>query len=214
MKDSEYAFISEVKEKKRTARGAHNRKTHSGKGGRVKFPSDYMSRKELKAMNGEVQAYRLNEPMSYEEFKALPDDIKKIYIAALRNKFGVTDRAMAEMLDISEKLMGYWVTKLDVSKKKMGITRKFDTDGWHKWLNGIKEQNTMPFEDISVEEDKNEPKETVPEISASAKPESGRLKFKCNTKAALETVCNLLPDDGLCIEVFWCKNDGDILMEF
>lgn len=52
MKDEEYIFRQESREKAITARGAHNRRTHCGKGGRVKLPSDYMTKKELEKMNG------------------------------------------------------------------------------------------------------------------------------------------------------------------
>ena len=48
MTDERYTFVSDVRDKKRTARGAFNKRTHCGKGGAVKFPSDFMSKKEIK----------------------------------------------------------------------------------------------------------------------------------------------------------------------
>jgi hypothetical protein len=84
LRDEEYLFRQDVKEKSHTARSARYRKTHTGKRGVVKFPSDYMTEKEKKAMNGEVQTYKLNDPMTWEEFKAMPDDIKAVYIKALQ----------------------------------------------------------------------------------------------------------------------------------
>ena len=54
MNDEKYVFINDCAEKKRTARGIHNKRTHAGKGGKVIFPSDYLTRKEREAMNGEV----------------------------------------------------------------------------------------------------------------------------------------------------------------
>ena len=35
-------------------------------------------------MSGECKSYRLNSPMSWDEFKAMPDDIKITYIKLLR----------------------------------------------------------------------------------------------------------------------------------
>lgn len=84
MKDEEFLFHSDCHEKKVTARSARNTRTHNGKRGKVKFPSDYLTKKEIKAMSGEVKSYRLNEPMSWREFKAMPDDIKVTYIKLLR----------------------------------------------------------------------------------------------------------------------------------
>lgn len=46
MNDEKYVFINDCAEKKRTARGIHNKRTHAGKGGKVIFPSDYLTRKE------------------------------------------------------------------------------------------------------------------------------------------------------------------------
>lgn len=45
MNDEKYVFITDCAEKKRTARGIHNKRTHNGKGGKVLFPSDYLTRK-------------------------------------------------------------------------------------------------------------------------------------------------------------------------
>lgn len=86
MTDEKFLFVTDCADKKRTARGVNNKRTHTGKGGKVRFPSDNLTRKELNAMNGEVVSYKLNEPMTWAEFKALPDDIKKTYIKLLREK--------------------------------------------------------------------------------------------------------------------------------
>lgn len=77
MTDEEYIFRTECAEKKRTARGSFNRLSHAGKGGRVKMPSDYMTKKERDKMNGEVQSYNLNSPMKWMQFKRMPDDIQR-----------------------------------------------------------------------------------------------------------------------------------------
>ena len=45
--DEQYEMIRDSREKKSIAASAFKQKTHCGKGGRVKFPSDYMSKKEL-----------------------------------------------------------------------------------------------------------------------------------------------------------------------
>ena len=67
MKDETYAFISDVKEKGFTARSARHTRTHCGKGGRVRLPSDNLSKKELEKLNGECKSFRLNDPMGRKE---------------------------------------------------------------------------------------------------------------------------------------------------
>lgn len=136
MTDEKFLYVSDVAEKKRIARGSHNKRAHAGKGGSVKLPSDFYSRKELQAMNGEVKSYRLNEPMTWVEFKALPDDIKIMYIKALREKFGVTDKKIFEQMYGVSKSHGSKVMKgLGLSVKHYSKDTIFDKDGWEKWLN-------------------------------------------------------------------------------
>lgn len=45
MNDIEYEFTKDVIEKKITARSARSTRTHNGKRGAVKFPSDYKTKK-------------------------------------------------------------------------------------------------------------------------------------------------------------------------
>ncbi len=98
--DEQWVMIKDSIDKKNIARSSHNKRSHCGKGGSVKFPSDYMTKKELKAMNGEVKTYHLNDPMTWEEFKKLPDDIKIAYIKNLREKFEVPNKTLAESFGI------------------------------------------------------------------------------------------------------------------
>ena len=101
MSDEEWEYKQDCKDKKITARSARNKRTHNGKGGAVKLPSDYLSKKELNAMNGPVESYRMNDPMSWDEFKKLPDDLKGVYIKALREKYKVPDSMLAECMGVA-----------------------------------------------------------------------------------------------------------------
>ena len=99
--DEQWDMIEDSISKKRTAQSARHRRTHCGKGGSVKFPSDYMTKKELKAMNGEVKSYRLNDPIMWGEFKQLPDDIKTMYIKSIREKYDIPDQYIAEVMGVN-----------------------------------------------------------------------------------------------------------------
>ena len=140
MTDEEYIFRTECAEKKRTARGSFNRLSHAGKGGRVKMPSDYMTKKERDQMNGEVQSYNLNSPMKWAQFKRMPDDIKREYINSLIEKFDPQQIAIAEMLGVST-----W-TLNKLCRERLGIS--FERGGAHgegrnaafwAWVNGATE---------------------------------------------------------------------------
>lgn len=134
MNDERYSFVEDVRDKKRIASGAHHKRTHCGKGGAVKLPSDFLSKKELKAMNGEVKSYRLNSPMTWSEFKAAPDDIKITYIKALRNRFGVPDNKIAEMMGVHKVTVCKEVNRLGIAHGTDRSRRKWDKDGFEAWM--------------------------------------------------------------------------------
>ena len=123
--EEQWAMIEDSIEKKRTAASAFKQRTHCGKGGSVKFPSDYMTKKELNAMNGDVISYRMNSPLSWDEFKELPNDLKANYIKSLRAKFSVPDNQLAEMFDIS-------LAKLTLYLSDLKLEYVHNTEIWNK----------------------------------------------------------------------------------
>ena len=132
MTDEKYTFITDVAEKKRIARGAFNKRTHNGKGGKVRFPSDYLSNKERNKMNGEIREYRMNSPITYAEFKKYPDDLKKKYIQRLRDMFDVSDTDIAAMMGVKAKTLNAALIKIDARGGRRG-KRKADYVAFEKW---------------------------------------------------------------------------------
>ena len=154
MTDEKYTFIQDVRDKKITARSARSTRTHNGKRGAVKLPCDYMTKKEISAMSGEVKSYRLNEPMIWKEFMAMPDDIKTTYIKLLRQKYNVPALRISAMLSISPKYLTNELQRLGLAD---GHTRsgrtKWDKEGWTAFLNGVPRQ-------VAAEPDVTIPEET------------------------------------------------------
>ena len=132
MTDEKYTFITDVTEKKRIARGAFNKRTHNGKGGKVRFPSDYLSNKERNKMNGEIREYRMNSPITYAEFKKYPDDLKKKYVKRLRDMFDVSNTDIAAMMGVKAKTLNSALVKIDASGGRRG-KRKADYVAFEKW---------------------------------------------------------------------------------
>ena len=168
MPDEQYVMISDSIEKKKIAHSSHNRKTHCGKGGRVKFPSDYLSKKELKAMNGDVKSYNLNKPMTWEEFRRMPQDLQIMYIKKLRNEFGVPDIVLSKAMGVCKSSFSKAMRDLNLSLgKSAGATGK-------QWLNSEKTSkfyeywNKFNKKEDAVEEDSVEEKnEAVEEMDIS-----------------------------------------------
>ena len=155
MTDEKYTFIEDLRDKKRTATGAYHKRTHCGKGGAIRFPSDFKTKKELNAMNGEVKSYKLNDPMSWAEFKAMPDDIKIAYITALRKKYNVSDTKIAAMLGVNQHSLTDMTARLGIRSGRAGRA-KWDADGWYAWVNGVPVAGKEEAEEAPVIEEKLE----------------------------------------------------------
>lgn len=188
MTDEKYLFISDCREKKQTARsaGAMNKKHRA-----VRLPSDYLSRKEIKAMSGKVESYRMNDPMTWDEFKAMPQDLQRDYITLIRERFGVSDSAIARMFGVSQTGFANKIVKLGLGKgKNCGVSNK-DKDGFLKWANGVKEVR---------EEAPAEPVETKP---IQAVLNYGNLSYTGAASDILATVAALLGDRRVKLSVSW-----------
>ena len=220
MTDERFVYISDIKDKKRTARGAFNKRTHAGKGGAVKLPSDFMSRKEIKAMNGECKTYNIKKPMIYREFKALPKDLQIAYVKWLRDEFGVSDAEIARMLGTPKNTLCERFKKLGLGRGKNCDRLEFQEGDWHAWLYG----DTEYVADTGVEKKAEEPvidygeenvytpmsavKEELHKPERQITPCVGSLTFSGNVSEALQTVIKLLGDENYEITLSWRKLDS------
>lgn len=167
--DEQWEYMQDCKDKSITARSAKNTRSHCGRGGKVKLPSDYMTKKELKSMNGECKSYRLNSPMSWEEFKSMPDDLKVVYIKALREKYNVPNTALAEMFDISSSMLSRYLKRLGLAEGKSSSIskRSWNKEAFLAWRNGVKVDTTKAEEETPVVETdipESEEEKTVDEV--------------------------------------------------
>ena len=203
MTDEKYIFIETERERKRTARGVHNKRSHAGRGGRVKTPSDYLSRKERDKMNGDVNTYKLNEPMSWKEFKRMPDDIQSQYLKGIISKYDPDAIAMGQMFKATAETVRRRMKELGIKPKKGGRHDPDRNDAFFAWLHG------NPTESGGVVVDTVEPAE-VEEVKTVAElpgrklaPLSGHMTL-CGTPAEIgETIASFLGNECIKCEVTW-----------
>lgn len=152
--DEQYAMIQDSREKKSIAASAFKQRTHCGKGGSVKFPSDYLSRKELNAMNGECKSYRMNAPMSWSEFVEWPNEHKVSYIKRIREKFGVSDQYIAEMFGVATNIFLMYLKELGLDAK-IKCDENWGRQKFYAWRSGAKtelvKENSEPVEETAEE---------------------------------------------------------------
>ena len=133
-------FEQDCKDKKVTANSARHTRTHCGKRGSVKLPSDYMTKKEIEAMSGECVSYRMNEPITWEEFRTWPKEHQETYIKLLKQKFGASLSAISEMMGVHRVTLPNYVqhNKLNIGEH-CKTNRKWNREGFEAWYNKDKE---------------------------------------------------------------------------
>lgn len=161
-------FNQDCRDKKITARSARYTRTHNGKAGHVCLPSDNLTKKEREALNGECIKYAsLKKPMTWSEFKELPDDLKVEYIKSLREKFKVPNTALAEMFDISITLITRYFKCLGLSigSASGSGNRTWDQEGFLAWRSGAEDGVVKPSETpVDISEDELIAENDAPEL--------------------------------------------------
>jgi hypothetical protein len=174
-----------------------------------------MTKKEIKAMSGECQTYRLNEPMKWDEWKAMPDDIRCDYINLIRKRFKAPDTAIAEMMGVHKVTMAKEIAQLGIGKGgHSGGGRKWDKEGFLMWVNGVPvEQAELPMIEESVEQvpveemaDCEDAKTLhIPMVApyASCLPQMGSMDFEGNVDEICNTIRVLLRGSHVKLSVVW-----------
>ena len=190
MSEAQYELIQDCKEKKITARSARNTRTHNGKSGAVKFPSDYLTAKERKKLSGECKSYRMNDPMTFKEFLNLPDDLKVCYIKALRQKYDVPDSYIAEMMGIAKSGLCRVLTDLGLTKGRGYGKRTWKKDEFMAWRTGENVDNVVPAEEenTSLEDNVRKASEIL-----GKEFEAARVKNKGESEWCSESITPLIP---------------------
>ena len=124
-------------------------------------------------MNGDVKSYNLNRPMTWEEFRSMPQDLQIMYIKKLRNEFGVPDIVLSKAMGVCKSSFSRAMSELNLSLgKSAGATSKqwFGSEKsskffeyWNKFENkedAVKDDGVEEEAEV-VEEDKVENEDEV-----------------------------------------------------
>ena len=133
-------FDYDVLQKKRTAAGARHMKRGS-RSKRCSLPSDHLTPAQLKRRNGPVSTYKLDEPMKWDDFKAMPVDLQKQYLTNLVETYGATNEMLGDMFYVHPTHVGAVKKALGVisnnprhlSKEKKTIRDQM----WAAFCNGV-----------------------------------------------------------------------------
>lgn len=162
MNDYEYAFKEDVKEKKSLVASSRHKKNGS-KSKKVTLPSDGMTRKQWESKNGEITTVQMNQPMTYKEFKSIPEDLQERYLACLVDGYRVTSKHLAEMLGTDHRTLRSYIRnhgfdKIHFRKGAVHLTEEEQAD-WDEFLS----RRDISEETVTTEEEATD--EPVPEIT-------------------------------------------------
>ena len=133
-------FDYDAMQKKRIARGASHMKRGS-KSKKCTFPSDYLTAAQKRRLNGPVSTYKLDEPMEWESFKAMPEDLQKKYILGLQENYGANDEMIGKMFKKSDTVALRVRNTLNIKplgKCKLNRNEKAIRDAkWDAFCNGV-----------------------------------------------------------------------------
>ena len=148
-------FHKECQERKRTGRGARNRKCGS-KTKYVHFRQDDMTQKEINAMHGEVVTYKMGDPIKWGEFSRMPGDLTDEYLRSMVKRFNVKQKMLAEAFHVSPVTLSKQI-------KDNGGTFKFPRGGarlseaeeivfWRWWNGEDKQELPEPMEQLNLDD--------------------------------------------------------------
>lgn len=171
----DWELQKENQEKKVIARSARNKVTHTG----CKLPSDFMTKKEKMAMNGEVMTMEMNKPVKYQAFKLWPTDLQREYLENLVATYKISYADVAEM-------MGCWRGTLleflksrklrDIFPERVAYTKK-DISNWKLFCNGASCSAEAKPEETTVQ---NAPESLENALGATNSIEEGTDKGTTN----------------------------------
>ena len=133
-------FDYDVLQKKRTAAGARHMKRGS-RSKRCSLPSDNLTPAQLKRRNGPVSTYKLDEPMRWDDFKAMPVDLQKKYLTNLVETYGATNEMLGDMFYVHPTHVGAVKKALGVVShnphRLIGEKKAIRDQMWAAFCNGV-----------------------------------------------------------------------------
>ena len=110
-------------------------------------------------MSGECKSYRLNEPMTFAEFRDMPEDIQKTYINLLRQKWNAPVAAIAKMMGTDRANLSRYLHNMGFENFPHG-NHKWDKMSFAEWCYGV--PNVEDCQSVQEEVKEETPVEETP----------------------------------------------------
>ena len=203
MKDEKYVFEQTSRERKRIARGAYAKKGGS-RSKRCSLPSDNLTAKQRKELNGAVETLNTMKIYTWDEFKRLPNTLKEEYLKILY-EHGARTLDIAEMWgkggtsNLRVALSAFGIDSKELARKSPQYKKATPSKDWLKFLEDCRAMEAAKVsppveEEKAAPEPSGEVKLDVPEIvrgnadTSLLKVISGTLNYEGDPAAIFEKV--------------------------
>lgn len=132
-------FDYDVLQKKRLTASARRRVCGS-KSHRCTLPSDRLTPAQLKRRNGPVNTYKLDAPMTWEQFLAMPEDLQRKYLTDLRELYRATDDMLGRMFHVHPTAVSKRRNLLGITgaTHRTSVSEKETIEAkWQAFCNGV-----------------------------------------------------------------------------
>ena len=103
-------------------------------------------RKEEVKMN----TYNLHEPMTYNEFKKMPDDLQKQYLIYIKETYNPSNEQISEMLGIYKTTVSNIRNRLGIPRCSNKLQTPEQEKEWIKFLNNLPEEAPTPVQRANI----------------------------------------------------------------
>lgn len=185
-------FDFDAMQKKNIARSAYARKT-GARPRKVTMPSDYLTTTQKKELNGKMATYNLSKPMTFAEFKAVPQDLQREYIAKLRNTYHASAMQIGNMLGCADETARRIIRELNFDTSLHMVMNPEQKQRWLAWQ-GITPDPEEPITDLEEQlnaepENKAEPiAPTAPTAPTCGAMQGGKLRLAGTAEEILDSL--------------------------
>ena len=157
-------------------------------------------------MSEKTEIYRLNKPLTWKEFLAMPDEYRIAYITALRQKYNVPDRHLCKMMGQQSGGFSQQMQRLRIrSTRKKNVV--WDKKGFYAWVNAYRTQKAEPVEDAPIcvpyDEETYAQHNIVVDQKEALHPCSGTLCLVGTAQSAWDIIKRILGNKTMKITLSW-----------
>ena len=159
-------FEEDIRDRKRLAQNARHKK---GNRRGCTLPHEYLTKKELNKMNGELISLDMKKPITWKQFKSLPANLQTEYLQRQMDWFGVGLSTISSgLFGVGDSILPHYVRNhgLNLTIRTGGRATKAAMKSFFSWVESAKQMDDAatdpePEPEATIAPVKSEPEEEI-----------------------------------------------------